>query len=256
MTASPVEHRFYGELAGWWPLISPPEEYGEEAEFAAGLLDPGPGRMAGAGDAQPSVLELGSGGGHLASHLADRFSLTLVDLSEPMLEVSRRLNPTASHHQGDMRSVRLGRQFDAVFIHDAVDYMTSEADLAAAIATAYEHCRPGGRVVIVPDEVAETFEPHTDHGGTDADDGRAVRFLEWSWDPDPADTWTLTEYTFVLRSADGSVEVAHESHRFGLFSRDTWLRLLTDAGLEPSAHSEITAAGHQPRLWFVGRRPS
>ena len=42
MTASPVEHRFYGELAGWWPLISPPEEYGEEAEFAAGLLDPGP----------------------------------------------------------------------------------------------------------------------------------------------------------------------------------------------------------------------
>ena len=190
MTASPVEHRFYGELAGWWPLISPPEEYGEEAEFAAGLLDPGPGRMAGAGDSQPSVLELGSGGGHLASHLADRFSLTLVDLSEPMLEVSRRLNPTASHHQGDMRSVRLGRQFDAVSIHDAVDYMTSEADLAAAIATAYEHCRPGGRVVIVPDEVAETFEPHTDHGGTDADDGRAVRFLEWSWDPDPADTWT------------------------------------------------------------------
>ena len=43
--------------------------------------------------------------------------------------------------------------------------MTTEADLAAAIATAYEHCRPGGRVVIVPDDVAETFEPHTDHGG-------------------------------------------------------------------------------------------
>ena len=89
-----------------------------------------------------------------------------------------------------------------------------------------------------------------------ADDDRAVRFLEWSWDPDPADTWTLTEYTFVLRSADGSVDVVHESHRFGLFSRDTWLRLLTEAGLEPSAHSEITAAGQQPRLWFVGRRPS
>ena len=40
MTASPVEHRFYGDLAPWWPLISPPEEYAEEADFAAALLDP------------------------------------------------------------------------------------------------------------------------------------------------------------------------------------------------------------------------
>ena len=173
-----------------------------------------------------------------------------------MLAVSRALNPAASHHTGDMRTVRLDRQFDAVLIHDAIGYMTSEDDLAAAIATAHEHCRPGGRVVIVPDEVAETFEPQTVHGGTDAPDGRGVRFLEWSWDPDPADTWSVTQYTFVLRSADGSVEVASETHRFGLFSRDIWLRLLSDAGLEPSAHSEIAAAGTEPRLWFVGRRPS
>ncbi len=90
--------------------------------------------------------------------------------------------------------------------------------------------------------------------GTDGEDGRAVRFLEWSWDPDPADTWSVTQYTFVLRSANGSVEVVSETHRFGLFSRDVWLRLLAEAGLEPSAHSEIAAAGEHPRLWFVGRR--
>lgn len=248
MTASPIEHRFYGDLAPWWPLISPPAEYADEAAFAAALLDPDHD------GSRPRVLELGSGGGHLASHLTDRFDLTLVDLSESMLEVSRRLNPTASHHSGDMRTVRLDEHFDAVFIHDAIDYMTTEADLAAAIATAYEHCRPGGRVVIVPDDVAETFEPHTDHGGTDGHDGRAVRFLEWSWDPDPADTWSVTQYTFVLRSANGSVEVVSETHRFGLFGRDVWLRLLSEAGLEPSAHSEIAAAGDKPRLWFLGRR--
>jgi SAM-dependent methyltransferase len=252
VTASPIEHRFYADLAPWWPLISPPEEYVEEAAFAADLLSPsGP-----ASETPPQILELGSGGGHLASHLADRFALTLVDLSEAMLAVSRQLNPDATHHAGDMRTVRLGRQFDAVLIHDAVDYMTTETDLAAAIATAYEHCRPGGHVVLVPDEVAETFEPHTDHGGTDGSDGRAVRYLEWSWDPDPADTWCVTQYTFVLRSANGSVEVVSETHRYGLFSRDTWLRLLADAGLEASAHSEIAAAGTEPRLWFVGRKVS
>ena len=31
-------HRFYGELAPWWPLISPPEEYTEEAAFAASMI--------------------------------------------------------------------------------------------------------------------------------------------------------------------------------------------------------------------------
>lgn len=34
----PPALRFYGELAAWWPLISPPEEYEEEAAFAVGLL--------------------------------------------------------------------------------------------------------------------------------------------------------------------------------------------------------------------------
>lgn len=249
MTGTPVEHRFYGELADWWPLISPPEEYAEEAEFAAALLQPDP-----SGDRRPEVLELGSGGGHLASHLADRFDLTLVDLHEPMVAVARRLIPAATHAVGDMRTVRLDRDFDAVLIHDAVDYMTTEADLARAIATAYEHCRPGGRVVIVPDDVAETFEERTDHGGTDGDEGRAVRFLEWTYDPDPTDGTTVTQYTFVLRAIDGSVRVVSETHHFGLFSRETWLRLMSEAGFSASAHSEIAAEGDQPRLWFVGTR--
>ena len=82
--SDPPPLRFYGELAAWWPLVSPPEEYEEEAAFAATLL----------GEAR-EVLELGSGGGNNASHLKARFAMTLVDLSEEMLDVSRRLNRTA-----------------------------------------------------------------------------------------------------------------------------------------------------------------
>jgi hypothetical protein len=87
-----------------------------------------------------------------------------------------------------MRTIRLERQFDAVFIHDAVDYTTAEHDLRDALATAFAHCRPGGVAVLVPDCTAETFRPAGDHGGSDAADGRGVRHLEWTWDPDLADT--------------------------------------------------------------------
>ena len=113
--------KLYDELAEWWPLFSAPEDYAEEAAFFARVLteacEPAP----------RTVLELGSGGGNNALHLKSKFEMTLVDLSPQMLAVSRALNPECEHREGDMRTVNLGRTFDAVFIHDAIAYMTSEA---------------------------------------------------------------------------------------------------------------------------------
>ena len=243
-----VTHRFYGDLARWWPLISPPGEYAEEAAFAAKVLGS-------ASIPVREVLELGSGGGHNAHHLKAGFAMTLVDISEEMLAVSRRLNPECDHHRGDMRTLRLGRSFDAVFVHDAIGYMTTEADLRQAIETAFVHCRPGGIAVFLPDDTRESFEETSDHGGSDDGDGRGVRFLEWTWDPDPEDTWTVTEYAFLLRDVDGSVQVVHESHRLGLFGRDDWLRLLAAAGFDPKAVTEVTSEDRTPRELFVGYRP-
>ena len=86
VTGNPDGYRLYADLASWWPLISAPQEYAEEAAEAATILN------SAAIDVR-DVLELGSGGGHNAVHLKRHFSLTLVDLSEDMLAVSRRLNP-------------------------------------------------------------------------------------------------------------------------------------------------------------------
>jgi hypothetical protein len=153
-----------------------------------------------------------------------------------------------------MRTVRLGRSFDAVFVHDAVDYMTTEADLRAAIETAFVHCRPGGIAVFVPDHTSESFEEESDHDGNDGADGRAVRYLDWTWDPDPGDTWVLTEYVFLLRDADGAVRVVHETHRLGLFAVDDWLRLLVEAGFEAQAVTEVTSEDRPPRTLFAAHR--
>ena len=63
-------------------------------------------------------------------------------------------------------------EVDAVFVHDAVAYMTTEADLRQVIETAFAHCRPGGIALFIPDHTAENFQPVTDHGGSDGPDGR------------------------------------------------------------------------------------
>ncbi|HTE71214.1 MAG TPA: class I SAM-dependent methyltransferase, partial [Actinomycetes bacterium] len=216
-----METRLYGDLAAWWPLFSAPADYAEEAAFYRRTLVEASERP------PATVLELGSGGGNNASHLKAHFRLTLVDLSPGMLEVSRALNPECEHVEGDMRTVRLGRVFDAVFVHDAIDYMTTERDLRQAMETAFEHCRDGGVALFVPDHVTETFETAVDHGGHDGPD-RALRYLEWTWDPDPTDTTYVVDYAYLLRSPDGSVHVEHDRHIEGLFGRDEWLRWLED----------------------------
>jgi SAM-dependent methyltransferase len=249
MTDPTEQHHFYVDLAPWWPLISPAQDYEEEASFAAKILDT-------ASIPVREVLELGSGGGHNAVHLKAKFALTLVDLSAQMIAQSQLLNPECEHHVGDMRTVRLGREFDAVFVHDAVDYMTTEGDLRQAIQTAFAHCRPGGVAVFVPDDTAETFEPGTDHGGSDGPDGKAVRFLEWTWDPDPNDTWVATEYAFLLREGPDQIRLVHETHHTGLFAREVWLRLLAEAGFWPQTMVEETTEERSPRDIFIAHRPS
>jgi GNAT superfamily N-acetyltransferase len=237
--------KLYNELASWWPLMSPPFEYVEEAAFYRNAME-----SAAQGPIE-TVLELGSGGGHNAWHLKKHFKMTLVDRAPGMLAVSRQLNPECEHHEGDMRTVRLGRQFDAVFIHDAICYMTTEAHLRQAIETAFVHCQPGGVALLAPDYVRENFQPGTDHGGHD-DGARGMRWVEWTWDPDPDDTTYFVDYAYLMRERDGSIHVEPDRHVEGLFARETWLRLLREGGFQPKVVPlELTEVETQTLEVFV-----
>ncbi len=240
-----TQPRLYQELAEWWPLLSAPEDYADEAAFIRETF-----HALGVGDHQ-NLLELGSGGGNNASHLKQYFRLTLVDRSPRMLGVSQTLNPECEHVHGDMRTIHLGRQFDGVLVHDAVMYMLTEADLAAAFRTVWEHCRPGGAALFLPDCIRETFTPRTDHGGHDGE-SRSLRYLEWSYDPDPADDTFVTDFVYMLRSGSEDVQVVYDRHLEGLFSRDFWRKTLMKTGfnvgmlIDPYEREVFTASRPGP----------
>jgi len=238
--------RLYSDLSSWFHLLSDPADYAEEAEFARGLL------LEACSIPRVTLLELGSGGGNNASHLKAHFRIMLVDLSQGMLDLSRTINPECEHLQGDMRSIRLGRIFDMVLIHDAIMYMTSEAELGQAIETAFIHCKPGGAALFMPDLIRETFVSLTTHGGHDSTsaDGRAIRYIEWTFDREPFDTTYTVDFAYLLREKNGPVRVVHDSHVFGIFPRDTWLQLLREAGFDAR-----TIADPWGREVFVCKRP-
>ena len=224
-----VSMRLYYDLAHLWPIVSPPEDYAEEAGYwRRGLRKHlGPGRH--------RIVEFGVGGGHNLSHLTADFDAAAVDLSPHMIEHSRRLNPQVEHHVGDMRTVRLGRKFDAVLIHDAISYMLTEDDLRAVFATARLHLRPGGLLLVAPDLVEENFadgkvihwpiRPPADAGGIE------VTVEEHLADPDPTDTVIESMITYTIVE-NGRRKVETDLHLCGLFPVAVWISLLEEAGFD------------------------
>jgi SAM-dependent methyltransferase len=220
--------RLYTDLAGWFHLLTAPEDYADDANYFWQCM------VEAAGRAPRSLLELGSGGGNMALHYKRRVTATLTDLSAEMLALSRTINPDVEHVQGDMRTLRLGRTFDAVLVHDAVAYLTTETDLRLAIETAWAHLSPGGVAIFAPDCVRETFRPNTEHGGHDGD-GRALRYLMWTTDPDPADSTYAVDFAYLLSEGEGPPRCVAERHVNGLFGQDDWLRLLVEEGFRARA---------------------
>ncbi|MEM1445508.1 MAG: class I SAM-dependent methyltransferase [Planctomycetota bacterium] len=263
--------RLYDDLAWLWPVLSPPGDYVSEAATIDALL------IERLGDGPKRILELGAGGGHTLVHLvaegAERSVAcggwggehhgVAVDLSEAMLERCRALIPGIDARVGDMRTVRLNGTFDAVLIHDAVDYLRTEADVRQALQAVREHLAPGGLALIAPTYVAETFEagdmaedvPEPDAFGRSVFEAHGVAEVSYTTrlsEVEPDGTFAMT-LTYRLAYADARAETHDDVHRCGLFPEASWLAWMAEAGL-PAERYEQGAAG-EGGAWtlFVGR---
>lgn len=220
--------RLYGDLAWLWPLLSPPEHYEEEADT---LLEAYRQLATVTQGPRPRLLELGAGGGHLLAHLTAHFDCTATDLSAAMLDNCARLVPAARRVLGDMRTLRLDERFDVVLIHDAIDYMTSAADVRAALATAAAHLVPGGALFVAPTYTRDNLvDGEADH---DADPSANLTYLSYVHDRDPDDSEYELVLVYLIRDPQSrAVEVTVDRHRCGVFSEHDWLAFLSEAGFE------------------------
>ena len=241
-------NRLYNDLSYLWPIISPPEEYREEAGYwRRALWD----RL---GHGRHNILELGVGGGHNLSHLTKDFRVDAVDISPRMLDLSLKLNPGVQHHLGDMRTLRLGRTFDAVLIHDAISCMLTESDLKATFATANSHLRPGGVFLTAPEWVRENFKDDSVFQWERASRHMEVTINEYLHDPDTYDGQVESIYSYVIRE-NGSVRIEQDIHVTGLFPISTWKRLMEESGFHVDIVSLPVNDGGYGGYLFAGVLP-
>ncbi|MGD9008649.1 MAG: class I SAM-dependent methyltransferase [Desulfobacteraceae bacterium] len=212
----------YNDLAWTEDLLADPAEYEDEAKVYVDLIK----RTA---EAPPStLLHLGSGAGGHDKFFKRHFGVTGVDLSAGMLNKARAAHPDIEYLEGDMRTLRLNRQFDAVVIPDSIDYMASLYDLRRAIRTGAAHLKTGG-VLLVVAKTEETFQ-NNNFAYTGEKAGVHVTLLENNYiNPLRPNTYEAT-FVYLIRD-QGKLTIHTDHHVLGLFPQATWEQVFNDAEL-------------------------
>lgn len=242
--------RLYNDLAWLWPMWGAPEDYADYCSHVMGLIREhaqGPVR---------SLLNIGCGGGKNVFNLKRECKVTGLDLSPRMLELARKLNPECEFLQGDMRTFVLDRTFDAVLVDDAITYMATRAELQAALAAAWRHLRPGGVLVVTPDDTKETFvQNHTVVTPATASTKPAnvdVVFAQNDYDPDCEDDHYEGTIVYFIREG-GKLRIETDRHIHGLFALDVWRDTLADIGF--SVNQETYTERDRDYVTFACLKP-
>jgi SAM-dependent methyltransferase len=230
--------RMYGDLAWLWPVLSPKEDYVEVGEFIASAI-----REHSRIEVR-TLLHLGCGGGHNDFTLKKHFKTTGVDASPDMLNLAGDLNPEVEYIEGDMRSVRLGRRFDAVILLDSVAYMLSEGALRAALATAHEHLKAGGTFLSVVEMEPAAFVQNRTDAWTNTRGEIELTFVENYYDPDPSDSTYECTFLYLIRER-GKLRIETDRHVCSMFPMETWRRSFESVGFEIKQVEFRTAGKHE-----------
>jgi len=131
----------FGNYSRYYDLLYRDKDYRAEADYIHSLIEKHrPGAR--------TLLDLGCGTGRHANLLAERgYDVVGVDRSPEMLAEARARAKGGKNEfvEGDLRTVRLERQFDVVVsLFHVMSYQTTNVDLLAGLATLRAHLAPGG----------------------------------------------------------------------------------------------------------------
>jgi SAM-dependent methyltransferase len=136
--------KVFDHYAQYYDLLYSVKNYEAEADYVSSLIQK---FRRGA----RSMLDIGCGTGSHGFHFAQRdYDVTGVDLSPKMISLANQKKAqkgitNISFEQGDIRSLRLGREFDVVVsLFHVMNYLTKTKDMAAGFATAVDHIKAGG----------------------------------------------------------------------------------------------------------------
>lgn len=236
----------FGAYSGYYNLLYQEKDYQGEAAYIHSLVQ----------KYKPdtkSVLDLGCGTGRHDMLLTKKgYSVTGIDMSEEMLSVARTQAGsgncrTPEFLQGDIRTVRLDRDFDVVIsLFHVMSYQVTNADLKSAFATARIHLKPGG--IFIFDcwygPAVLTDRPSVRVKRLEDEDILIIRIAEPVMYPNQ-NMVDVNYHVFLKEKSSGNIEEIKETHR---------MRYLFDQEVDIfSAEANLKILENME--WMSGKRP-
>lgn len=225
----------FGGYSRYYDLLYRDKDYPSEARYVDNLIRKHVPKAS-------SMLELGCGTGRYTREFA-RLGYTVqgVDLSEEMIGEALRVPcGGTSFSCGDMRSLRLNRQFDAVVaLFHVLSYQTSDEDVVNALTTVREHLKPNGTAILDfwygPAVLSQRPEVRFKEVADDAIEVSRVALPELHDDINVVD---VHYRAFIRDKASGRIEELRECHRMRYFFMKDFSRMLPPSGLSLSGVEE------------------
>ena len=239
----------FGNYAHYYDLLYRDKDYAGEAQFIQKLLQ-------NYAPTTQSILELGCGtGAHAALLAKEGYQVHGIDLSADML---RRANDRLSHlprelgarlefSQGDIRTIRLNKQFDAVIsLFHVISYQITNEDLHAAFATAKAHLKPGG--VFIFDcwygPAVLSDRPVVRVKRLEDEEIRVIRIADSLMYPNE-NLVDVNYQVFIKQKSTGTVEELQETHKMRYLFKPEINLLFAQSGFEYV----------ESREWMTNREP-
>lgn len=174
------------------------------------------------------VLDLAGGTGDVAWQLKQQgFSnIVLADKNEEMLKVAVKKMPGIKFYVTEMEDLKVEKDFDAVLIRQAVNYLKEE-DLAWTFTGIYSKLRQGGKLIFN----APLYVPGTVYGD------KHQEYEASAWHVDILEMNLLegarithTQRCTLIDSTTGEIKKIYDMNAFNLFTQEQFKAALSFAG--------------------------
>ena len=136
--------KHYAELAQYYDAIYAEKDYEGEVEKLHTLIE---GKRVSDGN---TLLEVACGTGEHCRFFSKYYDVIGLDYSREMLRIAREKHPEIEFIHGDMKSLKLNKQFDVITcLFGSISYLLTIEELGAAIGGFAQHLKIGVKELLV-----------------------------------------------------------------------------------------------------------